>query len=165
MSVASTFLVAVWLVVVLAVRSGAYRPMILVHGLAITPHSGMENLRKVIQEESPGAEVYLVRAFSGETSLTTPLWEQVHTTYEEVKEILHSAPNGVTFICFSQGDRAAFTLLGPLPSSHYSSPSLPPPSLLPPSLSPPPLLLSILTSTSLFFLPLPLFPSLSPSGG
>ena len=49
--------VAVWLMFILALRGGAYRPMILVHGLSLGHTTGMENLSKAIQEESLGAEV------------------------------------------------------------------------------------------------------------
>ena len=110
MKVSSVFLVAVWLVVVLAVRSGACRTVILVHGLKLSHHNRVENLHRVIQKENPGTDVYVVRAFANETSLTTPLWDQVHATYQEIKKILHSAPDGVIFICYSQGDRTVFTV-------------------------------------------------------
>ena len=92
------------LLVLAACGCSASRPVILVHGLALGYSTGMDILFDLIRQENPEIEVYSVKAHANDTSLTTPMWTQVDDTLEEIKNKLQSAHEGVTIICYSQGE-------------------------------------------------------------
>lgn len=108
MKLAVSSICALLLVLAPCDSSAGIRPVILVHGVGLTQYSNVEVLKGTIAKEHPSANITVVKAFGDETSLFTPLWEQVQGTYLEIKSVLESAPRGVILICYSQGQSGPY---------------------------------------------------------
>ena len=81
--------------------SMSLRPIILVSGL-FGRYEEFTSVRNFVRRTFPDARISTVTEFYGMMSLTN-LWTQVEETYNLIRPILASAPDGVTMICFGQG--------------------------------------------------------------
>lgn len=92
------FLLAVSLICV-----SCYRPVVLVHGMfGSAPSEFGKTFENWIKSEHNGTIIYAIRMFEKLCSLR-PMWYQVGKINEQVREIMRGHPEGVHFVCYSQG--------------------------------------------------------------
>lgn len=91
-----SLLLALWVTVV-----GAYKPVILVHGVA-SYASNLQNLKRFILEAHPGTNVTVLSLYEGLDSLKN-MWLQIDGFRKAVKAVMDESNDGVHLICFSQG--------------------------------------------------------------
>ena len=94
-------LLTVGLVIASCSLADALRPIIYISGLYgnAIEFGWVESL---ILSEYPEADISTVSVFYESRSLIN-LWTQIEVTYNLIQPKLESSPDGVTFICFSQG--------------------------------------------------------------
>ena len=92
---------AVVLTVAFISLSEALKPIIVIPGL-FADNDSVRSVRKFVLKEYPDAKISTVNDFYGLESFTK-MWKQVRVTYNAIRPILDSSPDGVTLICFSQG--------------------------------------------------------------
>ena len=81
---------------------GAYRPVIIFHGI-LSNAKNMEDLVDLIQSAEPGTQVYNIDGFDDSDSLK-PMWEQVESIRAKMVPIMSNLTDGGHLICFSQGE-------------------------------------------------------------
>lgn len=106
---------AVALLVTLAWNfTGAYRPVIIFHGI-FSDAKNMEDLVSLIQNAEPGTQVYNIDGFDNMDSLK-PMWEQVETIRAKMLPIMSNLTDGGHLICFSQGGLICRAILETVPN-------------------------------------------------
>ncbi|XP_053908066.1 lysosomal thioesterase PPT2 isoform X2 [Cuculus canorus] len=88
------------LLLVLGCAGGAYRPVVIIHGLFDSP-SDFRHLRAFINESHPGTEVTVLDLFDRGASLR-PLWLQVEGFRRALAPIMANAADGVHLLGYSQ---------------------------------------------------------------
>ncbi|KAL4629624.1 lysosomal thioesterase PPT2-like [Arapaima gigas] len=108
-------LVCAWLAAAVA----AYRPVVVVHGL-FDSSSDFDNLLRFIDASHPGTNVSVIDLFDRSASLQ-PLWKQVEGFRDAIYPIMQEAPDGIHFICYSQGGLVCRGILSTLPDHNVHS--------------------------------------------
>ncbi|XP_033732771.1 lysosomal thioesterase PPT2-A-like isoform X2 [Pecten maximus] len=89
------------------------RPIIFMHGIIAAPDEA-DPLKGFVEEAFPGTNVTAINAFNHLQSVV-PMWTQVNTIKEMVRDAMVNNPEGVNLICFSQGGLICRGLLSVLP--------------------------------------------------
>ncbi|XP_053908067.1 lysosomal thioesterase PPT2 isoform X3 [Cuculus canorus] len=107
------------LLLVLGCAGGAYRPVVIIHGLFDSP-SDFRHLRAFINESHPGTEVTVLDLFDRGASLR-PLWLQVEGFRRALAPIMANAADGVHLLGYSQGGLISRALLATTPDHNVRS--------------------------------------------
>ncbi|OWF36334.1 Lysosomal thioesterase PPT2-B [Mizuhopecten yessoensis] len=94
-------------------QAESIKPIIFMHGIIAAPDEA-DPLRGFVEEAFPGTNVTAIDAFNHLQSVV-PMWTQINTIKEMVRESLVNSPEGVNLICFSQGGLICRGLLSVLP--------------------------------------------------
>ncbi|XP_059571247.1 lysosomal thioesterase PPT2 isoform X2 [Alligator mississippiensis] len=103
----------------LARAGGAYKPVIVVHGLFDSP-ADFQHLLGFINETHPGTNVTVVDLFDHSESLR-PLWLQVEGFRRAIAPIMANAADGVHLLCYSQGGLICRALLCTMPEHNVDT--------------------------------------------
>ncbi|KAM4600852.1 lysosomal thioesterase PPT2-like isoform 2-T2 [Polymixia lowei] len=91
-----------------------YKPVIIVHGLFDGPKQFIK-LSGFITKVHPGTNVTVIDLYDDFASLQ-PMWKQVQGFSKAIFPIMQKAPDGVHFLCFSQGGLICRALLSTVPN-------------------------------------------------
>ncbi|XP_021344921.1 lysosomal thioesterase PPT2-A-like, partial [Mizuhopecten yessoensis] len=94
-------------------QAESIKPIIFMHGIIAAPDEA-DPLRGFVEEAFPGTNVTAIDAFNHLQSVV-PMWTQINTIKEMVRESLVNSPEGINLICFSQGGLICRGLLSVLP--------------------------------------------------
>lgn len=97
----------------------SYKPVVLIHGVMDNGKS-LDDLKGMIQKAHPGTNVTSINLFSEGASLA-PLWPQVQSFGEALKEIMAEAKDGIHLICFSQGGVICRGMLATIPDHNVQN--------------------------------------------
>uniref|UniRef100_A0A7N6BQH5 palmitoyl-CoA hydrolase n=1 Tax=Anabas testudineus TaxID=64144 RepID=A0A7N6BQH5_ANATE len=103
----------------LAVVSNGYKPVIIVHGIFDGPKQ-FENISAFITKAHPGTSVKVIDLYDDLASLK-PLWKQVQGFRKAAEFIMRKAPNGTHLLCFSQGGLICRALLSMIPNHNVNT--------------------------------------------
>ncbi|XP_056142791.1 lysosomal thioesterase PPT2-like [Lampris incognitus] len=90
-----------------------YKPVIIVHGLFDGPKQ-LGTLAHFVTKVHPGTDVSVIDLYDNLASLK-PMWTQVLGFRKAIVPIMQKAPDGVHFLCFSQGGLICRALLSIIP--------------------------------------------------
>ena len=97
----TSVVLAVAVIMSLSSLSRAVRPIIFISGIDGSEDE-LASVKEFVLPAYPNANITTVTEFHGIKSYTK-MWTQVERTYELIRPVLDSAPDGVTMICLSQG--------------------------------------------------------------
>ncbi|XP_060067982.1 lysosomal thioesterase PPT2-A-like [Ylistrum balloti] len=107
------FLLFVSIFCTLIIHAEGIKPIVFMHGIVAAADEA-DPLRGFVEEAFPGTNVTSINAFNHLQSVV-PMWTQINTIKEMVRDSLVNSPDGVNLICFSQGGLICRGLLSVLP--------------------------------------------------
>lgn len=96
-----TFMSNVALLMCIVQFTGAYKPVVLLHGI-MTGNESMSIIRNRIEELHPGTIIYNTNKFSGWSSLES-MWYQVKELGGDLLNVTRQHPNGINLLGILNG--------------------------------------------------------------